>query len=709
VSADEIVFRSPASVLQAASVALVGASERGKWPRLIHDNLRMFGYAGRVFLVNPRQSEVYGERCFPSLRELPQPVEHAIVIVPAAGVAPVLTDAQAAGLKSATVYAGAVGDGEDPESKKRGAWLKSFLKSAELRLAGPNCMGAHSYRERLFAYPNAELCRVPPGPVACVFQSGGTLQFWLRTGADRGLRFSYGITSGNEADLDLADYLNFLVDDPHTSIIALFIEGIRRPAAFMQSAGRALAAGKPILAIKTGATLKSQAAAQSHTGVIGGDYAAYLAMCERYGICNCRSLDDMVETALAFQGARLPKGPGICFVTTSGGTVDLLLDYAESEGAVIPELAAATNTALLPFLQDSIVPKNPLDLGIPSTLEHAAAVCEVVARDPNVDMLAWAAMLPSKKGAWDGVAALHGLLSLTDKPVIGFGRMNYQMQPESVAAQEAAGFPFLQGLEPTLRAMNALWFYAQRTGARPATPPPAPASDLSPAILEATLARYGIALPAIRVVATPAQAAAAAEAIGFPVALKVRSPDILHKTEAGGVMLDLRSRAEVSEAAAALLAAARAAHAGARIEGLLVQQMVSGVEAIVGARSDPLYGPLLLIGAGGVLVELARDVALRLLPVAAAQVSAMVDGLRLKQLLAGYRGRAAADRAALEQTALALAQFYLDHRARIADVEINPLMVRSAGAVAVDVRVLWREGAFSGNEESGFSSENATL
>jgi acetate---CoA ligase (ADP-forming) len=691
VSADEIVFRSPASVLQASSVALVGASERGNWPRLIFANLREFGYAGRVFLVNPRQAQVYGERCFPSLRALPEPVDHAIVIVPAAGVADVLTDAKAAGLKSATIYAGAVGDGEDPESKKRGAWLKAFLAGTELRLAGPNCMGAHSYRERLFCYPNTELCRVPPGSVACVFQSGGTLQFWLRTGADRGLRFSYGITSGNEADLDLADYLNFLVDDPHTSIITLFIEGIRRPQAFMQAAARALEAGKPILAIKTGATARSQAAAASHTGVIGGDYAAYLAMCERYGICNCRSLDDMVETALAFQGGRLPKGPRIGFVTTSGGTVDLLFDYAESEGAVIPEFTAATNAALLPFLQDSIVPKNPLDLGIPSTLEHAANVCEVVARDPNVDMLGWAAMLPSKPGAWDGVEALRGLLTVTDKPVIGFGRMAYQMRPESVAAQEAAGFPFLQALEPTLRAMNALWFYAQRQGRLPAAPEPAPASDLSPASLEATLARYGISLPRSRAVATAAEAEAAAAVIGFPVALKIRSPDILHKTEAGGVMLDLRSGAEVRDAAGALIAAARAAHAGAQIEGLLVQQMVSGVEAIVGARSDPLYGPLLLIGAGGVLVELARDVALRLLPVAAPEIGAMIDGLKLTRLLAGYRGRAPADRAALEQTALGLAQFYLDHRARIAEVEINPLMIGSTGAVAVDVRVLWRE------------------
>jgi hypothetical protein len=308
-------------------------------------------------------------------------------------------------------------------------------------------------------------------------------------------------------------------------------------------------------------------------------------------------------------------------------------------------------------------------------------------------MLGWAAMLPSKQGAWDGVDALNRLLSLTDKPVIGFGRMNYQMRPESVAAQEAAGFPFLQGLEPTLRAMNALWFYANRQGRPPATLPPAPASDLSPATLEAALARYGIALPASRAVATPEEAADAAAAIGFPVALKIRSPDILHKTEAGGVRLDLRSRHEVADAAGALIAAARATHADARIEGLLVQQMAAGVEAIIGARSDALYGPLLLIGAGGVLVELARDVALRLLPVAAPEVAAMIEGLRLKQLLAGYRGRPAADRAALERTALALAQFYLDHRSRIADIEINPLMVGPAGAIAVDVRGLWRATA----------------
>ena len=528
------MFRSPQSVLRAKSIAMVGASERAPWARIIYRNLRDFGYPGRLILVNPRQKEVFGEPCVPSLREAPGPVEHAMVIVPAVGVAGVLEDAEAAGVTTATIYSAAMGDGPDPESHKRGAWLKDFLGRSKIKVAGPNCMGAYSYHEKIFAYPNNELPRFPAGSVSAAFQSGGTLQFWLRTSADRGLRFSYGITSGNEISFDLADYLNFLVDDPNTKVIALFIEGIRRPDAFMAAAGRALEAGKPIVAIKTGATAKSQAAAQSHTGAIGGDYAAYLAMCERYGIYNCRNLDDMMEAALAFDGGRLPKGPRIGFVTTSGGTVDLLYDYAEFEGASMPDYSAATLKGLMPYMQEGIEPKNPLDLGIPGGLKQAAGVCEVVAKDPNIDMIAWAAMLPSKAGAWDGVETLQAMVKGTDKPIVGFGRMSYQMTPEAVEAQTQAGFPFLQGLEPTIRALNGLWFHAQRTGKRPAVPPPAPPSDLSPATLDAALKKYGIALPQSREVATAAEAAAAAETIGFPVVLKIRSADILHKTEAGG-------------------------------------------------------------------------------------------------------------------------------------------------------------------------------
>jgi acetyltransferase len=322
-------------------------------------------------------------------------------------------------------------------------------------------------------------------------------------------------------------------------------------------------------------------------------------------------------------------------------------------------------------------------------------VCELVAKDPNVDMIAWAAMLPSKAGAWDNVELLQAMVRGTDKPIVGFGRMSYQMTPEALEAQTLAGFPFLQGLEPTIRALNGLWFHAQRTGRKPPTPPPAPPSDLSFATLDAALRKYGIALPQSREVATAADAAAAAEQIGFPVVVKIRSVDILHKTEAGGVALGIGDRDAVLKAATALTASAKAAFPTAKIDGFLVQQMVSGVEAIIGVRSDKFYGPILLVGAGGILVELAKDAVLRLLPVAKPDVAAMIDGLKLNTLLAGYRGKPAADRAALEATVLALAQFYLDHRAQIEDIEINPLMVRpdGKGVVAVDVRVIWRDNA----------------
>ena len=209
----------------------------------------------------------------------------------------------------------------------------------------------------------------------------------------------------------------------------------------MHAAGRALAMGKPILAIKTGATAKSQAASQSHTGAIAGDYAAYLAMCERYGIVNCRSLDDLVEAALAFDGGRLPKGPRIGFVTTSGGTVDLLYDYAEIEGAVMPDFADATKAALKPMMQDGIAPKNPLDVGIPSTLDVAAKLCETAARDPDIDMVAWASPMPRKEDAWGDVTPLRQLLTRTDKPIVAFGRMIHQISDSHIASQKAAGFP----------------------------------------------------------------------------------------------------------------------------------------------------------------------------------------------------------------------------------------------------------------------------
>jgi acetate---CoA ligase (ADP-forming) len=687
------VFKPAERTLRARSVALVGASERAKWPSDIYASLRNGGYAGEVYPINPKYREVWGIPCFPDFAALPSPVEHAAVIVPAPHVMSVLEDGVQHGLKSATVYAAGVGDGIDPESLERGRRLKAICAANDFVVAGPNCMGSDSWREKLFLYPNSSIAKLQAGSVAVAFQSGGTLQFWVQSAGDRGVKFSYAVSTGNEIDLDIADYLNFFVEDENTKTIVLFLEGIRRPEAFMAAAAKALAARKPIIAIKSGRTAQSREAALSHTGAIAGDFAAYEAMCERHGIISCRNLDDMVEAVLAFQAGRLPKGRRIGFVTTSGGTVDLLWDYAESERSVFPSFDKRTVATLKPMMQDGILPSNPLDAGIPTGMQNAAKMCEAVLNDPNVDMVAWASQLPGRKAKWDDVTPIRRLLDATDKPFVGFGRMYYQVTQEGLNAQESIGIPFLQGLEPTLRALNALAFYSERA-ARKIKPIPKPKkSDLTPQTLEKAIAAYGITLPRSGVAKNATAAARLARRIGYPVAVKIISEDIGHKTEAGGVILNLKTAAEVSSAVRTLSAAARRYKKAARISGLLVQEVVEGVETIVGTRIDPMYGPLLLVGSGGIMVELARDVALRMLPIASGDVRAMIDELKLKTLLAGFRGQPPADEAALVEAAIGLSRFFLDHREKLLDVEINPLIVRrkGKGAVAVDIRVVWRD------------------
>ena len=530
-------FRSPAPILKAPSVAIVGASPRARWPGKIFENLRDYGYPGAIYPINPRYDEVWGVRCYKTFASLPEPPSHALVIVPPVAVQEVVEQGIAAGLKSAIVYASSIGEGHDPEIVARGTALRRAAEQAGLALAGPNCMGSMSMREKCFFYPNSELCDIPAGGVALVSQSGGTLQFLCKSAADRGVKFSYMISSGNELCLDLADYINFLVEDEATRIIALFIEGIRRPESFMRAAAKALAAGKPLIAIKTGKSQGSRAAAQSHTGAIAGDYDVFAAMCRRYGITVADCLDDLVELMLAFQAGRLPRGNRVGFVTTSGGTVDLLYDYVEEIGGLaMPDFAAVTKAAVAPYMGQDAVVKNPLDAGIPSTDEAAAKTCIAVAADADIDMIAWAGQLPAGKRARDA-SALKSVLAATDKPVIGFGRMNYMLGPQALAFQDEVGFPFLQGLQPTVRALKALADYA---ACRSRMPRVLPAPRGQPATLgrmalDTALAAHGITVPKSVIARTPDEAAAMAEKIGFPVALKIQSPDISHKTELGGV------------------------------------------------------------------------------------------------------------------------------------------------------------------------------
>jgi acyl-CoA synthetase (NDP forming) len=691
---DQIVadssFRSPLPLLNPASIAIVGASERAKWATQIFANLRAFGYPGKVYPVNPRLAQVWGSACYPDLASLPEPPQHAMVIVPAPAVQAVMETGVKAGLKSATIYASQIGEGQDPEIVARGTALKALIDDSGLTICGPNCMGAIALRERYFGYPNTELCQLTPGSVAMVTQSGGTLQYLGQAGAQRGVKFNFMISSGNEINLDLADYVNFLVEDQHTKVISLFIEGIRRPHVFMAAAAKALAAGKPIIAIKTGKSQKSRDSARSHTGAISGDYGAFTAMCERYGIINCPTLDDMVEMTLAFQSGRLPKGPRVGWVTTSGGTVDLLYDYLdEMGGTTVPDFDAATKADIRPLVSPELALNNPLDAGNPAGEAESAELCRAIVADPNVDMLAWGSTLPSGKRARDP-AILRSVVESTDKPVIAFVRMNFPVDNEAVAFQDQVGFPYLQGLPETVRALAALVFYGKRKGRRivPLPPPCGSAATLRGIAFKAALAKQGLTPPMSGFAVSPGEAAGVAAAIGFPVALKIASAQISHKTEVGGVRLNLKSREEVEREAIALAAAVGRIRPPAHLDGFVVQEMVEGVEVIVGARHDPLFGPMIAVGAGGVLVELVEDVAFRLLPVGPRDARNMIGELKLAKLLAGFRGRPAADLDALTGAICGLSDFYLDHRHLLTDLEVNPLIVlpKGKGVRAVDVR-----------------------
>ncbi len=687
--------KSPAPLLTAKSVAIVGATERSHWPTNIFSNLKQSGYPGPVWPVNPKREEVWGETCWPDISALPDVPELLLLIIPAAAVPGVLEQGIGLGVKSAIVYANGIGEGLDPEVIARGAALKSLIGDAGIAVCGPNCMGLACVREKLYLYPHTHISEMEPGPVGLVFQSGGTLSYLVRTGRDRGLRFSYCISSGNELDLDMSDYMNFLVDDPHTEIIQLFIEGIRKPDAFMAAAARALAAGKPIVAIKTGRSEGSREAARSHSGAIAGDFEAFDAMCERYGIVNCPSLDDMIETTLAFQCGRLPRGQRMAFMTASGGTVDLLYDYVAAEGASMPDLEPASVAAIRKLVNPDVTVKNPIDIGSPigaTNISAPAEITRIMAADPNIDMVGWALNLPGTDRGARNPEIVQQVLAATDKPVVGFARMNHMVNQAGLDYQDTTGMPFLQGLAPTVRAMNALWFYGARKGRAVAELPPAAGTqaDTAGEALQAALAACGITPPAGAFADSARDAVRAAEAIGFPVALKIVSADISHKTEAGGVRLGLRDGAEVTAAADQM--AASVAAAGAALDGFLVQEMVDGIEMIVGARIDALYGPMMVVGAGGVLVELVKDASFRLLPLTRDDAGAMLDELKAVRLLHGYRGSPAADLDALVAAICTLSDFFLDHRTWLADLEINPLVVleKGNGVRAVDIRPVRR-------------------
>ena len=690
------MFRSAELLFRPRTVAIVGASDRGGggWPRGVYENLAHHDFPARVHLVNPRRDELWGRPVHPDFASLPERIDLAVVIIPAEAVPDVLAEAARADLGCALVYAARFGEGADPAGAERAERLRALSAETGLRIAGPNCMGSLSLPERLLLYPTARVRSIGAGPVGVIFQSGGTFQFWLEQGAARGLGYSYAVSSGNELDLDAADYINFLVDDPHTRVIACMMEGVRRADALMAAAGRALEAGKPIVMLKIGRSAAGEAAAVSHTGALASDDRVFDAFCRKYGIARVDTLDELIEASLAFANGRLPAGPRVAMVGYSGGAKGLFSDYADRIGLDLPEFAPATRAKLAERIDAGVPPSNPLDTGAGLARRFAdfAEICKIVAADPNVDMISVQGQLPLADGAEGDPELFRAVRDSTTKPVIAHNRMSQTVNDAGRAFQEAAGIPFLQRLPEvarTLRAMSAC-AEARRRGAAPFAPPPA--RSAGPAEIERLLAARGIRPPRSARAASAGAVGDAAAEIGFPVAVKIVSPQAVHKTEVGGVALGVAGPDAAVDAARAMEERLKAAHPGARIDGFVVQEMVTGLETIVGIHADRQFGPVLALGLGGILVEAVNDVVFRQLPVTADDVAGMIAELQCSALFGSVRGAPERDVDAVAAAAVALSETYTEFCRCLDGIEINPLVVfaRGEGACAVDLRIAAR-------------------
>ena len=697
-----------AALLRPRTVTIVGASERpDSWPARIRRNLRAFAFPGPVYLVNPRHSAIDGEPCYPSVSAVPGEVDHLVVLVPAPAVAEVVAEAGRRGARSATVFSGGFGEGGDTEGQARGEAVRAAAAASGVRLCGPNCLGNVAPREGAVTFAEQAIEPFQPGGFGLVAQSGGIGGAVLRYAAQRGIGVSYGVLSGNELDLELADYVAFLADDPATSVIGLFIEGVRTPARFLAACLAARRAGKPIVALKVGGSAEGRAAALAHTGAVAGSPAVFAAVCRRYGIVQVNSPDEMVETVELLLHTPPLKGDGVVLATLSGGARGLLADLSAELGLSLPPLAPTTVRALEERLGVGTSIGNPLDIGwgALSSRESYLACVEALLADPALDVLAVQEELPrgpDQAARAETCQALAAVAARAGKPLVFYSRASYRLSEYALAYRPSCLTPFLQETRRTLQALrHAVDYGAAVRRPLPVSPSP-PQSEgkgtgwrarlaaldapLPPLHAAALLAAYDIPTPPQHLAQSPTAAAAAARALGFPVALKTASPQVAHKTEAGGVRLGLGTAAAVREAYGAVTAVEPAA-------GALVQAMVpTGVEVVLAALQDPQWGPVLLFGLGGVFVELFGDRSLRLPPLDADDARAMIAETRAGALLASYRGRPRADEAALVAAIQQLGILALELGDSYAAIEINPLVVlpEGEGVYAVDVLVLPR-------------------
>jgi acetate---CoA ligase (ADP-forming) len=693
-------------------VAVVGASEtRGSFGERTLSNMSAF--SGKVFAINPKYQTLLGRPCVPSLADMPERPDCVVLCVARQMVESMIEAAAAAGAGGVVVYASGFAETAKPDRIEAQGRLIEVAHRTGVRVVGPNCVGLANTRSGagLNFMPDYAGMGHRRGPIGIVSQSGA-LGYTVLQGMERGIGFSHYLAAGNSCDVDVCDFISYLAEDDDTRSIVCLLEGVKDGDRFLAAARKARDAGKALIVYKTGNSETSSKAAMSHTGTMVGSVVAYQAALAEVGAIALDNLEAVLETASFFAKAGAPtRGRGVGILSTSGGAAVICADKAEAHGVPLPSLEAKTASALHEVVPDFGSVANPSDLTaeVLKTSETFGFCLDAFLNDSGFSALVMPMIFAHASSSGARAPTIVEAAARTDRPLAVVWMNEWYQGPGSELLDADPKVCMFRSADRCFATLKA-WFdwHEHRAGDR--TPAPRRSSlsaELAArGILSSAKARgaalsetdskrvldcYGIAIPREILAGDPDQAVRASREIGGAVALKIVSPDILHKTEAGGVKLGLSTPQDVSAAAADILASAKRYAPQARIDGVSVQQMVPpGIEIVLGVKNDRQFGPLVAAGLGGIMVELLGDTQVRLAPVDDQAARAMLASLRGHALLTGFRGKPGIDIDRLVDIICRLSELAHDLRDVIDQIDVNPVIASADGAIAADALIVCR-------------------
>jgi acetyltransferase len=712
--ASELV-KSIHAMLHPRNIVLVGATDKpGNYAERIWTNLIKYNYEGGLYPVNSRRETIWGVPCYKDFVSLPDKPDHVLVLVPARFAVQVIRDAAAAGARSATIVTSGFSELQDEDSQKLAAELQQAIRETGIAVTGPNCLGNLSAGEKLFTNIDDRIVTMEAGPVAIAGQSGAIVMAIRQALEDRGVGVGYMVTTGNEAGLETPDLMAYFAADPSIRVIVVYLEGVRNTKVFRAACKAARAAGKPVIALKLGASEGGRAAAMAHTGALAGSIETFDAISTREGVIRVRGLDELIETTECFVHADPPKAARLAAVTLSGGKRGLLLDAFYSAGLNFAPLSKDANDKLAKMLGPGSIVGNPLDAGFAAVVDPSVYMSsiKVMIDDPDTDIVIIDSELPKAphEVRERNLRIVNEMAGAASKPVVYISTMSIGFTEFTKGLRKSLPhIAVMQGLDRAVGAIKALIDYASL---RKEVPDVVSSSSASArATLEKTLKNakgaaldevaskkllkaYGIPVSKEEIALDAAGAVRIAKKIGFPVVAKVVSADILHKSDIGGVVLNLKNPAEVKKAFNDITARVKKLKNKPKLEGILIaQQVKADLELVVGASLDAEMGPVVLFGTGGVDIELMKDVALAGAPLDAAEAKQLIGRTKAGVKLKGYRGKPALHEASVVKAIVGLSNLMADAGTRIASIDVNPFLVNTRTGVAVDGLIVLNNAA----------------